>query len=72
MPKFGPISRRDLIRHFRKLGFIGPYPGTKHPVMVKGQLKIVIPNPHGVDIGIGLLKQILNEAGISRQEWESL
>jgi predicted RNA binding protein YcfA (HicA-like mRNA interferase family) len=72
MPAFGPIGRDDLIRALRKIGFVGPYPGTKHPVMVKGTLKLVIPNPHGTDIGIGLLKKILNEARISRSEWENI
>ncbi len=30
MPKFGPISRRNLIRYLKQLGFKGPYPGDKH------------------------------------------
>ncbi len=35
MPPFGPVSRRDLIRYLRKLGFEGPYPGTRREFMVK-------------------------------------
>ena len=72
MPAFGPIGRDDLIRALKQLGFQGPYPGTKHPVMVKGEFKLIIPNPHGTDIGIGLLKRILREARISREEWERI
>ncbi len=72
MPKFGPISRADLIYYFRRSGFQGPLPGTKHPIMVKDQLKVRIPNPHEGDIGIGLLSRILKQAGISRSDWEAL
>jgi predicted RNA binding protein YcfA (HicA-like mRNA interferase family) len=72
MPRFGPITRRELIQSFRKAGFVGPAPGTKHRVMVKGEHRVVIPNPHGEDIGIGLLGRILKEAGIPRSDWEKL
>jgi len=38
--------------------------------MAKGQVQLTIPNPHGGrDIGVNLLKLILDEAGISREEW---
>jgi hypothetical protein len=39
--------------------------------MVRGQLRLVIPNIHAGDIGIPLLTRILRQAGISRDEWES-
>jgi predicted RNA binding protein YcfA (HicA-like mRNA interferase family) len=72
MPHLGPISRNDLIRTLRKLGFSGPEAGAKHAAMIKGDLSIRIPNPHGSDIRIGLLKEILRQAGISRAEWEAI
>jgi hypothetical protein len=34
--------------------------------------KLRIPNPHNEEIGRGLLVRILREAGIRREEWESL
>ncbi|MYC07857.1 MAG: hypothetical protein F4X57_11925 [Chloroflexi bacterium] len=30
MPAFGPVSRRNPIRHLRDLGFDGPYQGRRH------------------------------------------
>jgi hypothetical protein len=36
MPPFGPVSRRDLIRCLRALGFDGPYKGGRHHFMVRG------------------------------------
>lgn len=72
MPPFGSIKRRDLIRALRQLGFDGPFPGGNHQYMSKEQLKVTIPNPHRGDISKGLLARILVEAGISREEWESI
>jgi hypothetical protein len=50
MPPLGPIKRRDLIRYLRKLGFEGPYAGGKHQYMVRGEVKLALPNPHQGDI----------------------
>src|SRR5579872_6457003 len=56
MPK--PISRRELIRRFRKLGFTGPISGTRHQFVVKGDLKVRIPNQHkGGSIDWSLIKK---------------
>jgi len=68
--KLSPLSRQDLIRRLRALGWDGPYSGAKHQHMTKGNIQLTIPNPHGrKDIGVNLLKIILSEAGISRDEW---
>ncbi len=40
--------------------------------MVKGQLKVWIPNPHQGDISKSLLSRILRQANISREQWEAL
>jgi predicted RNA binding protein YcfA (HicA-like mRNA interferase family) len=72
MPTFGPISRRDLVRYLREVGFDGPYPGGKHQYMVKGELKLTIPNSHQGDISQALLSRILRQGNITRDEWEGL
>jgi len=72
MPEFRPISRRDLIRYLRAAGFSGPYSGGRHEFMVKGQLRLAIPNPHQSEIGRDLLARILRQADISRERWEEL
>jgi hypothetical protein len=73
MPTFGPISRRELIRALRRLGFEGPYTGTgRHPeYMIRGERLVRLPNPHAGDIGVNLLGRILAHAGVTRVEWES-
>ena len=40
--------------------------------MVRGALRVAVPNPHEGEIGIDLLSRILRLAGVSRQEWDSL
>jgi len=72
MPSFGPINRKDLVRYLRMMGFDGPHSGGQHQYMVKGTLKLRIPNPHESDIAADLLARILRQAGISRTEWEKL
>ena len=72
MPVFGPISWFRLVHALRKAGFDGPYSGGKHLFMAKGNLTLVIPNPHRQDIGRNLLARILRQAGISRKDWETL
>jgi predicted RNA binding protein YcfA (HicA-like mRNA interferase family) len=65
------ISRKDLIRKFKALGFEGPFSGGKHQFMVKGPRKIRIPNPHGSgDVAACLVREILKQAAISEAEWE--
>ena len=72
MPRFGPIKRRDLIRYLRRLGFEGPYSGGKHQFMSKGEISLLLPNPHQGDIGKDLLARILRHGRIRREEWEKL
>lgn len=72
MPRWGPISRRDLIRGLRTLGFEGPFSGGKHQFMVRGDVVVAIPNPHGRDIGVELLSRVLRQAEVMRSEWESV
>lgn len=66
-----PVSRKDLIKKFRELGFRGPYSGGRHQFMVKNDLKIRVPNPHkSGDISDSLLHEILRQALISKDEWD--
>ncbi|KKR61501.1 hypothetical protein A2643_02270 [Candidatus Nomurabacteria bacterium RIFCSPHIGHO2_01_FULL_39_220] len=70
MPK--PISVKKLIQNLSMLGFSGPYSGGRHMFMIKGDLKLRVPNPHKGDISKSLLSEILRQAGISSSEWNKL
>jgi len=65
-----PISRKELIRKFRRLDFLGPYSGGRHQFMSRGELKVRIPNPHkSQDISDSLISEILRQVGISKDKW---
>lgn len=72
MPPIGPISRKDLIKNLRKLGFTGPYIGGRHEFRVQGELRVHIPNPHRGDISRDLLVRILRQAKVSLERWSGL
>jgi len=76
MSRWAPCKRREFIGRLRRLGFRGPYSGTRHEFMVYGNFRLSIPsNP---DYSIPQLKMMLEEVEkiinrkISLQEWESL
>jgi len=70
--RLGPISRNDLIRYLKQLGFSGPYAGGKHQFLSRGNRSLILPNPHRGDIGAGFLNRILRQAGVSKEDWERL
>jgi len=72
VPRLGPIKRADLIRYLQILGFEGPYSGGKHQFMLKGVIRLRLPNPHKSEVGRELLSRILKQAGIDRDSWERL
>jgi len=69
MTRLKPVSWREFIQRMRELGFEGPYAGGRHPQMRRGDITVIVPNPHEGEIGVGLLQHILRQAGVSRQEW---
>jgi predicted RNA binding protein YcfA (HicA-like mRNA interferase family) len=66
-------KRSTIIQKFRALGWSGPKKGkSDHPIMAKGSRKQKVPNPHGSgDVGISLLRKILQQAGITEEEWDN-
>lgn len=72
MARLIPVSWSELVRRLKKLGFEGPYHGTRHPYMMKGEKAVILPNPHhGQDISVDFLARFLRDAGISRDKWFS-
>ena len=65
-------KRRDFIKRLKELGWTGPVPGHgKHPEFMekRGHRPLGLPNPHKGDIRLPLLSMLLDQAGISREEW---
>lgn len=76
MSQWTPCKRRDFISSLLKLGFDGPYSGTRHQFMVYKQHRLAIPS--NTEYSIPQLRMMIKEieAIIGRQitvdEWNSL
>jgi predicted RNA binding protein YcfA (HicA-like mRNA interferase family) len=64
-----PVSFAEFITRLRAFGFEGPYGGGKHQYMIKGSLRLTVPNPRRKSISVDLLLKILKQASIPREEW---
>lgn len=64
-----PVSWTDFVRRLKELGFEGPFPSGKHPKMKRGNRALIIPNPHVGTIGVGFLKRLIRQAGLTVEEW---
>ena len=76
MAAWRPLKRRDFIRKLRALGFDGPFSGTRHQFMVRGQHRQTVPtnSEFSVPQVRMLLRQVESILGrqISLDEWDSL
>jgi predicted RNA binding protein YcfA (HicA-like mRNA interferase family) len=72
MPPLSPVSRRELVRRLRELGFRGPYSGGRHEFMIRETQRLTLPSPHRGDIGVALLSRLLRQAGVTVEEWNVL
>jgi len=70
--KMRPLTRREIVRRLRRLGFVGPTGNGPHQYMVKSRQRARVPNEHGSVVSVGLIRRMLREAGISVPEWESV
>lgn len=73
MPKLSPINSKELIKILEKQGFEqvhqkGSHVRMKHP---DGR-RTTIPVHGGEKVGVGLLRKILRDSGISRSDFEKL
>ena len=71
MSKLKPLNIDEVIRKLRKLGFTGPISGGKHLRMVHIRTGKIIPLPmhKRKKVSVGLIREIINEIGTSREEW---
>ena len=76
MSQFSPCKRGEFIRRLRRLGFDGPYSGSKHHFMIIVQHRLTVPS--NVEFSVSQLKMMLREAAqiirrdISAEEWNNL
>ena len=76
MSRWTPCKRRDFIRRLRKLGFDGPFSGTRHQFMVCQQYCLTIPSND--EYSVPQLRMMIREAEeiigseIAVDEWNRL
>ena len=70
MPSLNPVSRRELVRKLKGLGFEGPFPGGKHQWMRRADCALRFPIPTEARSIPGFIRRILRQAGITLGEWE--
>lgn len=73
MPKLSPLNAKDLIKILEKQGFEvvhqkGSHVRLKHP---DGR-RTTVPMHSGEKVGVGLLRKILRDVNVSREEFEKL
>jgi len=69
MPRLTPVKQKELIKKLKLFGYNGPFSGGKHLFMIRYDVRLTLPNPHQKEIGVDLLKRILQQAEISVDEW---
>ena len=76
MSPWQPCKRRVFIRRLRKIGFDGPFSGTKHQFMVYEQHRLAIPS--NIQYSIPQLRMMIQEVeeiighGLTSDEWNNL
>lgn len=76
MVRWMPCKRRDFIRRLRKLGFDGPYSGTRHQFMILKQYRLAIPSNSEYSVPqlrmmVREVKEIIDRE-ITVNEWNKL
>jgi len=76
MSRWQPCKRREFIRRLRKLGFDGPYSGTRHQFMVFEEYRLTVLS--NSEYSVPQLRMMLNEVegilgrAITADEWNKL
>ena len=73
MPKLSPINSKELIKILEKQGFNKVHQKGSHVRMkhTDGR-RTTIPIHSGEKVGVGLLRKILRDTGISRSDFEKM
>ena len=76
MSQWRQCKQREFIRRLRKLGFDGPYSGTRHQFMIYQQHRLAIPS--NAEYSVPQLRMMLREVEqitgrrISADDWSRL
>jgi len=74
--RWTPCKRRDFIRRLRKLGFDGPFSGTRHQFMIYREYRLAISS--NVEYSVPQLRMMIREVEeiigrkVTANEWNQL
>jgi len=76
MSRWTPCKRRKFIQRLIRLGFEGPFPGTRHQFMIYGEYRLAIPSndEFAVPEVRFMLREVAEVIGrqLSVEEWNNL
>ncbi len=73
MSRWTPCRRQDFMRRLRRLGFDGPFAGTRHQFMLYGEHRLTIPS--NAEYSVPQLRTMIREVEailgrmITLEEW---
>jgi len=76
MSRWTPCKRNDFMSRLRRLGFTGPFAGTRHQFLVYAHHRLTIPS--NSEYSVPQLRFMIREVGrilgrqITAEEWDSL
>ncbi len=76
MSRLAPCKRKDFLRRLYKLGFDGPYSGTRHQFMIYQRHRLAIPS--NTEYSVPQLRMMIRETEailgrtITVEEWNRL
>jgi len=74
--RWTPCKRNEFVRKLRKLGFDGPFPGTRHHFLVFTQKRLAVPS--NTEYSVPQLRMLLREAegilgqNVPLEKWDGL
>jgi len=68
--KLPVVTNREMVKYLTKKGFALLRHGRRHDVFSNGVRRTQVPRHGNKELGKGLLKEILNQAGIDIEEFK--
>jgi hypothetical protein len=74
--RWTPCKRAEFVRRLRKIGFDGPFSGTRHQFVIHGQKRLAIPS--NAEYSVPQLRVLISEVEnilsreITLDEWNRL
>ena len=76
MSQWHPCKRNDFVRRLRRLGFDGPYSGSKHQFLIFKDHRLTVPS--NAEYSVPQLKMMVREVSeiigreLTADEWNNL